>query len=108
MFLFLAVQVAINLYATSTVTALGHDAARRAALAGASPAAIADAEVWLQGQLGDSVTLVATEWVVADGAVALSIVIDPPDLMINRTGPLVADRIERTFVIRIEDVVAAP
>lgn len=108
LFLFLAAQVAITLYSTSTVTALGHDAARRAALGGATPEAVADAEAWFTDRLGDSVTLVSADWSVGDGTIALSIVVEPPDLLVTRLSPLGADPIERTFVVRIEQLVAAP
>ncbi len=95
-------------YSTSTVTALGHDAARRAALGGATPEAVADAEAWFTDRLGDSVTLVSADWSVDDGTLALSIVVEPPDLLVTRLSPLGADPIERTFVVRIEQLVAAP
>jgi len=93
--------VAVNLYATSTISAVGHDAARRVALAGGDPVAVADAEAWLDRQLGDSVTVVAAEWRVADGAVSLSLTVEPPQLLINRAG-FGVDLIERTFIVRLE------
>ncbi|MFT7646503.1 MAG: hypothetical protein ACI8Y4_001238 [Candidatus Poriferisodalaceae bacterium] len=103
MLLFLAVQIVINMYATSTVSALGHDAARRAAGAGATPAAMSDAESWFVGQLGDSVTVESIAWDRSGGSLSLSISVSPPNLMIGRIGLL--DPIERTYSVRIEEPV---
>lgn len=101
LFLFLAVHVAINLYTTSTVTALGYDAARRAALAGGEPPALEAAEAWLRGELGSGATLESASWTVERDAVSLTIVVHPPDLLLNAAGAM-GGPIERTFVVRIE------
>ena len=106
MFLFLAVQVAINLYATSTVAATGSDAARQAALGGGDPAAIAAADAWLRAQLDDD-HIVAIEWSTDGDVVRLFLAVEPPHVMVNSAGPLAANTIERTFEVRIERVQTA-
>ncbi|MGY9074249.1 MAG: hypothetical protein ACKVHU_15015 [Acidimicrobiales bacterium] len=103
MLLFLAVQIVVTMYATSTVSALGHDATRRAAGAGATAQAISEAEAWFVAQLGDSVVVDSLSWEQANGSLSLAIVVTPPDMMIGRLGLL--DPIERTYVVRIEQLV---
>lgn len=104
MFLFLAVQVSINLAATSSVSALGHDAARRAALAGGDEAAIAEADAWLRSRLADA-DVTQMRWERRSGAVVLHLEVEPPDVLINRGGPLSANTIERSFQVRVEQIV---
>ena len=100
-FLFLAVHVAVGLYATSTMTAVGHDAARRVALAGGSPDAIAAAESWLGEHLGAGLEVETIEWTIADGEVTLHLRIRRPRLLLGPLTPASAV-IDRTFVVRLE------
>ena len=102
MFLFLAVQMAMSMYTTSTLTALGQDATRRAATGGGTQAAVAEADDWFRNHVGDSVTLVEVVWTRAGDTISLSLEARPPNLMINRVTPINQSSINRTFVVRVE------
>lgn len=102
MFLMLAVQVAMNLYATSVITAVGHDATRLAAFAGGSARGIADAERWLRSRIGPAVDIDTLRWSRADGVVSLQLVAHPPRVMIDTSALTGSRRIERRFVVRSE------
>ncbi len=65
--LLFAVQVLLNLYATSVVTAAAFDAARDAASAGGGAGAVADAEAKARDVLGRYADAVSFEWTVPDG-----------------------------------------
>jgi hypothetical protein len=106
MFLFLAVQMAVSMYTTSTLTALGQDATRRAATGGGTPAAVAEADDWFRNHVGDSVTLVDVVWTRTGDTISLSLEAHPPNLMINRVTPLSQSSIQRTFVVRVEHPVS--
>jgi hypothetical protein len=65
--LLFAVQVLLNLYATSVVTAAAFDAARDVATAGGDPAAVSRAEAKARDVLGRYADEVAFEWTVPSG-----------------------------------------
>jgi hypothetical protein len=66
--LLFAVQVLLNLYATSVVTAAAFDAARDVASAGGDPAAVAAAEAKARDVLGRYAEQVSFDWTVPDGS----------------------------------------
>jgi hypothetical protein len=109
-FLLFAVQLTVNLYARSTVAAAGYDAAR--AVAGSDvdhtdAASITSARRRaerilrdLLGELGDHADL---RWEVGTEAVRLRIVAVAPGILpTSLVGGPGLRRIERTFVVRIE------
>ena len=100
LFLFLAVHVAARLYSTSTVSALGHDAARRAALDGGSANAVAAAEQWFRSRVGSGVDVERLEWDVTAEVVRLEVEFDPPDLLIGDV--IGGDSVRRAFEVRRE------
>ncbi len=105
MFLFLAVQIGVNLYSTSTVSALGYDAARRAASSGGTRTAVAEAETWLRARLGSSLEVSNIAWQTHGGVVRLDLDVQPPSLMIDSDSSLGSRRITRRFEVRTEQVV---
>lgn len=109
-FLLFAVQVIVTLYARSTTTAAGYDAARAVASSSVDhddPAAVARATVAaearfrdLLGRRGDDATL---RWDLGGDSIRLQVTVDAPAILprsIRDTAGL--RRIERTFVVRIE------
>lgn len=107
MFLFLALQIGVNLYATSTVSALGYDAARRAASSGGTRVAVDAAEQWLRGRLGPSLRINDITWRTNGGVVRLDIDARPPSLMIDTDSTLGSRRIRRSFEVRTELLTAS-
>lgn len=101
-FLMLAVQVAVHLYATSIVTATGHEATRRAAFDGGSPPALADAERWLRSRIGSSMDIESIRWTTTPDVVALDVVARPPNLLLDATALSSLRSIERRFEMRRE------
>ena len=101
-FLMLAVQVAVHLYATSIVTATGHEATRRAAFDGGSPAALADAERWMRSRIGSSMDIQSIRWTTTRDAVALEVVARPPNLLGDASALSSLRSIERRFEMRRE------
>ena len=110
--LLFAVQLLANLYATSTVSAAGLDAARAvasrhvdhhsdAAVQAAQRRAEADFRQ-LTGRLGDDARLT---WSADAEHVRLHVAVDAPTIL-PRTlaGPLAFAHIERTYVVRVEDL----
>jgi Flp pilus assembly protein TadG len=107
-FLMFAVQLLFGLYASTVVTAVANDAARRAATAGAPDRAVIvdDARRGL-GRVGDTATF---RWSDADqdgdgvaDTVVLTVVAHPPRFVPPSIGGLVGlDRIERTVRVRAE------
>ena len=105
--LFFAVQLTINLYARSQVTAAGFDAARH--VAGYEndqrrEAASAEAESRLRTMLGSMGDDVRLEWDLSDpNTVRLHLVLTPrsiaPPLVRGAVG---LDEIDRTIVVRVE------
>ncbi len=101
-FLMLAVQVAVHLYATSIVTATGHEATRRAAFDGESQTAQADAERWLRSRIGSSMDIESIRWTTTPEVVALEVVARPPNLLLDATALSSLRSIERRFEMRRE------
>lgn len=110
--LLFAVQLLTNLHATTTVTAAGLDAARSVAARDvdhASPAEVAAAEAraeagfrHLTGHLGRRARL---SWAIDGDAVRLRVQADSPSILPSTLGGRLAfGRIDRTFVVRIEDL----
>jgi Flp pilus assembly protein TadG len=109
-FLLFAVQLSVNLYATSTVSAAGHDAARAVAsrrVDHQDPASVAAAQAAAEQQLRQVMGSLAegaqVSWIGDGEVVRLRLVVDapgilPPDLA-NGTG---LRRIDRSFSVRIE------
>jgi hypothetical protein len=107
MLLFFAVQLSINLYARSQVTAAGFDAARHVAgydNDGRRDAATDEAEVRLRSMLGAMGDDVRVEWDLSDpDAVRLRLVLEPPSVapaMVRDAAGL--DIVDRTIVVRTE------
>lgn len=110
--LLVAVQLLFNLYATSTVTSVGYDAAREVAsnrVDHASAAAVGDAESRVERrarqQLGHYGRRVSFSWAGTDaGTVRLRIQATHPRVGFGQfiARPLGFDTIDRTIVIRAE------
>ena len=105
--LFFAVQLTINLYARSQVTAAGFDAARR--VAGYEndqrrESATADAETRLRSMLGSMGDDMRVEWDLSDpDIVRLRLVLVPPSIAPPLVrGAVGLDEIDRTIVVRAE------
>ena len=102
MFLMLAVQVAVHFYSASVVTAVGHDATRRAAFGGGDSAAIAEAERWLRSRIGAAVSIERLDWSSTGEIVALELSARPPTLLIDASALIGQRNIERRFEMRRE------
>ena len=101
-FLTLAVQAAAYFYSASVLTAVGHDATRQAALGGASPAAVADAERWLRSSIGPAVDIEALRWSTTEEVVALELAAKSPTVLIDASALTGLRKIERRFEVRRE------
>jgi hypothetical protein len=108
MFLVFAVQLLYGLYASSTVTAVAHDAAQRAAISTAPPLPTIEAEARASlGRVGDDAEFT---WERADAdadgrpdTVVLRIVANPPRFVPRSLGDGVGlGPIDRTVRVRIE------
>ena len=105
--LFFAVQLSINLYARSQVTAAGFDAARHVAgydNDGRRDAATDEAETRLRSMLGSMGDDVRVEWDLSDpDAVRLRLVLEPPSVTPAIVRDAVGlDVVDRTIVVRTE------
>lgn len=113
MFLVFAVQLLYGLYASSTVTAVAHDAAQRAATSSAPPLAVIEAEARDSlGEVGDEADFAwGEEDTDADGradTVVLRVVATPPRFVPGSLGEGVGlGPIDRTVRVRIEAVSGA-
>lgn len=103
MLMFLAVALALRLYATSVVGAVGHDAARRAAAAGGEPGDLRAARSWLRERLG-SATIHDLRVSRDDDMVVVTLTVEPPSGGVTGAGPL-GSPISRMFVVPVEDMV---
>ncbi len=101
-FLTLAVQAAVYFYSTSVLTAVGHDATRRAALGGGSPAALVDAERWLRSAIGPAVDIELLRWSTSGETVALELAARPPTVLIDASALIGLQTVERRFEVRRE------
>jgi hypothetical protein len=106
-FLFFAVQLLFNLYATSVVTSVTHDAARSVATSGhpATQADMDNAEARAKEQLGDYAENVRFEWDPYSNpdVVRLRVIAENPRFL----GPVIDtfvgfDEIDRTVEVRVE------
>lgn len=112
-FLFFAVQLLFNLYATSVVTANAYDAARHVASssidhgnARSAAQARVTAEAEARGRMGRYATRVrAFDWSrTTPDAVRLRIRADNPNLLLFGAASLGFDHVDRTIVVRTERV----
>lgn len=109
-FLLFAVQLTVNLYATSTVTAAGFDAARTVASrrvdhhdATSVATAQVQAEEVLRSLLGETGRQADLTWTIDAEVVRLELVVDAPGILPSAlAGGMGLRHIERTFVVRIE------
>lgn len=110
--LLLAVQLAVNLTTISTVNAAGYDSARLVAShrvdhrdPGAVAAAERAAEARFHRLLGTAGRDAQFSWTVDADAVHLRVQVDPPAVLPRALGRSVGlDRVDRTYVVRIEEV----
>jgi hypothetical protein len=104
--LLFAVQVLYNLYATSVVTSVAFDAARKVAAAAAAEAgegAVGSAEAEARQALGRYGERVTFEWAVDGDAVALRVRADNPSFLLPaQAGPVAFGDIDRTVRVRVE------
>ena len=102
--LLFAVQLALNLYATSAVTAVAYDAARQVAGSDGGAAATGRAEAHAREVLGrfehDGGTLDFRWDTSRPDAVALEVVAERPSLLANVRFPF--QRVDRTVTVRWE------
>lgn len=110
LFLLFALQLISNLYATSTVTAAGYDATRSVASAEVDhddPASVAtaqrEAERHLRDLLGEMGQDAEFTWSSDGEQVRLRLVVDSPGILPSSVRDTTGlRRIDRTFVVRIE------
>jgi hypothetical protein len=102
--LLFAVQALFNLYATSVVTAVAYDAARRVAVADGGTASATQAEADARRALGRYGARVTFDWSATDGEVVVLSVRarTPTRLLPALAGPLAFDEIDRTVRVRVE------
>ena len=102
--LLFAVQALCNLYATSVVTAVAYDAARRVAVADGGPASAGAAEADARRALGRFGERVTFDWSGTDAEVVVLSVRarNPTRLLPALAGPLAFDEIDRTVRVRVE------
>jgi hypothetical protein len=102
--LLFATQVTFNLYATSVVTAVSYDAARRVAAGDGGAGLTSQAEADARRSLGRYATRVSFDWSGTTGEeVVLRVQADNPNLLL----PVVAGRpafghLDRTVRVRVE------
>jgi hypothetical protein len=99
-----AVQVLVDLYQTSVVTAVGYDAARSVATRPDQPLSAVTARVRDRlGGIGDEAE-VAWEIDEDDGVVRLHLVVPTRRFLLPVVaGPLGIDEVDRTITVRIEE-----
>jgi hypothetical protein len=99
-----AVQVLVDLYQTSVVTAVGYDAARSVATRPEQPLSTATARVRGRlGGIGDD-AVIAWEIDEDDGVVRLHLVVPTRRFLLPAVaGPLGIDEVDRTITVRIEE-----
>ena len=98
--LLFATQLALNLYATSTVTATAFDAARVVAGAGGGPDAEEDAEARVRSLL-DGYEELDLIWTYSRTSVSLRVEAEHPTRLL-RALPLPFQHFSRTVTVRIE------
>jgi hypothetical protein len=101
--LLFAVQVLFNLHATSVVTSVAYDAARKVAGADGGPGAIPQAEAAARQALGEYSERVTFEWATDDEVVALRVRAENPSFLLPAlAGPVAFGEIDRTVRVRVE------
>lgn len=111
LFLLAAVQLAVNLFATSTVSAAGYDSARLVAsrhVDHEDPRALAEAqdraEARFRRLVGEAADEADLTWTTTATTVRLRVVLDPPGILPRALGvDLGFDHLDRTFEVRIEE-----
>jgi hypothetical protein len=112
LFLLFAVQLVVNLYTVTTVSAAGLDAARTVASrhvdhddAGSVAAAQARAESRFRALLGRAADRAVLTWNISGDVVHLQVRVRPPGILPSALGHRVAyGRIDRTFAVRVEEL----
>lgn len=101
--LLFAVQVLYNLYATSVVTSVSYDAARRVAAARGDPDAVARAEADARAALGSYASRVTYGWTVDADVVVLRVRARNPSFLLPAVaGPVAFGEVDRTVRVRVE------
>lgn len=111
-FLLFGVQLLANLYAVSTVSAAGLDAARTVASKnvdhsdpGSIRAAQASAEAQFHSLLGAAADGAELHWSVDGSTVRLQVIVDAPIILPPSLGDELAfSRIDRTFEVHVEEL----
>ena len=101
--LLFAVQVLYNLYATSVLTSVSYDAARRVAAARGDPGAVGPAEAGARDALGSYASRVAFTWSVDGDEVVLRVHARNPSFLVPPVaGPVAFSEYDRTVRVRVE------
>jgi hypothetical protein len=102
--LLFAVQAMFNLYATSVVTSVAFDAARRVAAAeDGGTTAVSGAEASAREALGAYGGRVSFDWSLDGDVVALRVRAENPSFLLPvRAGPVAFGEIDRTVRVRVE------
>lgn len=102
--LLFAVQALYNLYATSVVTSVAYDAARRVASAQGGPQSVGRAEASARQALGGYGQRVTFDWTATDGdVVVLRVQARNPSLVLPAlAGPIAFGEVDRTVRVRVE------
>ena len=101
--LLFAVQVLYNLYATSVVTSVSYDAARRVAAAQGDPGAVGRAEADARRALGRYADRVTFTWALDGDTVSLRVRARNPSFLLPAVaGPLAFSELDRTVRVRVE------
>ncbi len=101
--LLFAVQALLNLYATSVLTSVAYDAARRVAGSDGGTSAIAGAEDQARQLLGRFGSGVTFDWsATTDDDIVLRVRGDVPSVLLRPGGPLPFGSIDRTVRLRVE------
>jgi hypothetical protein len=107
LFLFLAVQLLVNLFFVSSVTSAAHDAAAAAAHRGAPPdgRVLQEAEADFRQALGPTGRRATLEWDTVDpDFVELHVRVAYPELAFSGLNFPFFETLDRTFRVRIEQV----
>jgi hypothetical protein len=103
-----AVQILVDLYQTSVVTAAGYDAARSVAADPTQPpsdAELAAATAQVEELLGGAARGATIEWDVRGDVVRLHLVVPTRRFLLPVVaGPLGLDEVDRTITVRVEEL----
>ena len=111
-FMLFAVQLLMNLYATSTINAAGLDAARSVASRNVNhfdPAAIASAQTGAEARfralLGSAADGAELSWSIDQQTVRLHVQMRPPTILPTSLGHRVAfSEVSRTYEVQVEEL----